>query len=229
MKKSLMGFVVLLTILGAFFWFWQLNTVEDLVGRWMAFTDPKRLEHLETELSKRSDSELLKLLSHGDSDKAGVAKALLGQRHNPKLFDTYLKMLNDKSQNVRVAARALLQVDKRRASQVYIEELKRSDITSGEVAQSLAILANLKYKAAYPYLVDYAKRPNAWHTAAADYLADFGDPSALPILREMYEAIPKEYNFSTDFAKDRITKAIKTLEAIKQNSQNLSVEKTGAV
>lgn len=193
------------------YWFWNWNPVEDYVGSWMAFVDPKRSEHLDQRLQKKSDATLLKLLHHGDMNKAESAKVILARRAKPELFDKVVRKLNDHSQEVRERARILLvALDRDRAIKLYMQELDRLPKDSDEYRQTLSILAHMKYEPVFPYLVGYAKNDLGNKEGASVLLEDFGDPRAIPVLEEMLQNMPQPDSFE----EKRIKRAIEKLQAI---------------
>lgn len=185
------------------------NPVEDFVGRWMAFVDPNRSDHLMTRLVLKLDRDLLELLHHGDSEKASAAKVVLAERGNPRLFDTVAKKLKDRSEEVRSIARVLLQaLDKDRALKIYIQELATLDKNTYEYRQTLSILAYVKHKPVFPYLIEFARRDVGNKHASSELLREFGDPSAIPVLEEMLTNSP----LPDSFEEERIKKAIEALK-----------------
>ncbi len=212
----LIGIFVSLYLIGSFIF--SLNPVEDYTGRWMDFLDPKREERVWKQFEKKTDVELLKLLHHGDSLKSSTAKAILGRRGNPELFDTFLKKLKDPSARVRSMARTLLQVDPERAAKFYMEELQKLPRDSDEYRQTLSILTHMEYEPVFPYLIEYAKLDVGNQHATSVLLEEFGDPSAIPVLEEMLKNMPQPSRPSEEnrieFEKNRIKRAIEKLQAL---------------
>ncbi|MBI5410065.1 MAG: HEAT repeat domain-containing protein [Nitrospirae bacterium] len=215
-KKEYIYFALSIVLPIIFFWWlWNLNPAEEFLGQWMAFVDPKRSEHLDQALANKTDRQLLALLHHGDMNKAETAKVILANSGNPKLFDRVAKDLINKNEEIRARARSLLwSLDEKRAVQVYTNELETLDKESKDYRQVLGLLVNLKQPAVYPYLVEYAKREDGWRNASADYLAELGNPEALPILRNMLKKIPSENNITTRLSEKKISEAIAHLEEI---------------
>lgn len=214
-RKYLIFFLSIGLVLLLGIGFWNSYPVQNLVGRFKMETDSKIEEHLKQELKNKSDRELVRLLQGGDYGKAHIAKYFLAQRANPELFDDVAKLLKNQNQEVRIRARALLwSLDQQRALNVYISELKNLSKDSYEYTQVLSVLCARKYQPAFPYLTEYAHRENGWKTAVADYFVELGNPDAIPVLKEMLSKVPNDNKISTSINRERIVKAIKTLEAV---------------
>lgn len=211
--------ILFLLILAFFHWVYSFHFTQEFIGSWLGGLDPQRLQHLEQSLERKSNKQLLALLEHGDFNKASAAQGILMKRVPQELFDPIAQKLNSDSEKVRMAARRiLLSIDKGKAGQLMIKEINKYPEDSFDYRDTLRVLAYWKCPGVYPFLIKYASKPKAWHTGAATYLADFGDPAALPLLRDIYKSIPNDGGFSTSLAKDSVKKAIETLEAIERRT-----------
>ncbi len=221
------GLAILAGIFGSFFlvcWLvWNSYPVEAFIGSFMSMVDPQRHEHVYTELEKKSDNQLFRMLWNGDSAKQSAATMVLAKRERVDWFDKFKKLLRDKNPEVRSSGRGLLfSADNNEANvcRILLEDIQKYQPAADDYLQVLLMLVKRKDASVYPYLVKYAQLPSGWKNASAKYFEELGNPDALDILYEQRKMAEAEVLQKTPMAKSelkRINQAIATLEAIKKN------------
>lgn len=220
MNRGTIGLIIsFLVLTGVALWLNNNHTYQDFIGSCLSGLNENRREQLIENLSKKSDKQLIKLLSNGDGSKQGIASELLAQRNNPDLFEEYVKLLNSPWKDTRGLARGLLFVDRERAISILLTDFKKYSLGDDDFSSMVRLFSKYKVAESFNLLFDIARNaPRPRKDLFASAFESLGNPAALPYLYEVLNEIPDDYYFAKD-AKKSVQKAIVTLESIKKQQE----------
>jgi HEAT repeat protein len=81
---------------------------------------------------------------------------------------------------------------------------------------ALSALSKMRYDGAYKYVVERAKKPDAYRNGSVGMLKEFGRPESIPLLVEIKKNVPSDVEgFGRTFSISQINDAIEYLESLK--------------
>ncbi|MBU0633517.1 MAG: HEAT repeat domain-containing protein [Candidatus Omnitrophica bacterium] len=153
-----------------------------------------------------------------------IAINILGKRKEKKVTPILIKILNSNREDLKKDIfLALSNINDPRAIEPLMGIVRQGE-NHRYYLDALMTLATMKYEGALEYVLERAKRADAYENGSIGMLKDFGKPEYIPLLIEIKNKIPDDYYFAK-FDRGRIDDAIAHLKSLQQSQSPQEVTK----